>query len=102
MTMGLRERRESRHAPADESGPVVYRMRTKLFDLGRDYWVETTAGRTVFQVDGKAVRFREAFTIRDAGGEVVATLEERVAHLRDTMTIGRPGRPTATMPSREL
>ncbi len=100
--MGLRERRESRRGAADESGPVVYRMRAKLFDLGDDYWVETTAGRTVFQVNGTAVRFREAFSIRDAGGEVVATLQERVARLRDTMAIGRPGRPTATITKQKV
>jgi uncharacterized protein YxjI len=102
MAMGLRERRGSRDGAADESGPVVYRMRAKLFDLGDDYWVETTAGRTVFQVDGRAVRFRGAFSIRDVGGEVVATLKERVAGLRDTMSIGRPGRPTATIRKEEV
>jgi uncharacterized protein YxjI len=95
MTMGLRERRESRHErPA---GPVVYRMKAKLVDLGDDYRVETSDGHTAYQVDGKAVRVRDTFTIRDTGGQVVARMKERVAHVRDTMTIDRPGRPSATI-----
>jgi uncharacterized protein YxjI len=93
--MGARDRRERRgEEPAD---PVVYRMRVRLMDLRADYWVQTSDGRTVYQVDGKAVRFREAFTIRDAGGMVVARLTERLPHARDTMTIDRPGRPSATI-----
>lgn len=53
------------------------------------------AGRT--KVDGKALRVRETFTIRDVDGQVVATMQERVARVRDTMKIDRPGRPSATI-----
>jgi uncharacterized protein YxjI len=93
--MGPRDRTEGRRA--EPTDPVVYRMKARLMDLRADYWVETSDGRTVYQVDGKAVRFREAFTIRDAGGIVVARLTERVAPAGDTITIERPGRPSATV-----
>ncbi len=97
--MGLRERRESRNErrTGGPSGPVVYRMKAKLIDVGNDYRVETTHGRAVFQVDGKAVRVRDSFTMRDAGGQVVAQMKERVARVRDTMTIDLPGLPPATI-----
>ena len=72
-------------------------MRANLFDVRNDYWVETTAGRTMFQVDGRAVRVGGTLTVRDAGGVVVATMQKRAARSHDTMRIERPGRPAATI-----
>lgn len=45
-------------------------------------------------MDGKALRVRDTFTIRDACGQVVATVPERVARIRDTMKVDRPGKPS--------
>jgi uncharacterized protein YxjI len=72
-------------------------MHARLFDVRNDYWVETTAGRTVFQVDGRAVRVGGTLTIRDAGGVAVATMQEPAAPTHDTVRIERPGRPAATV-----
>ena len=72
-------------------------MQAKLVSIGNDYWIETSAGRRAFKVDGKALRVRDTFTIKDTEGQVVAQMQERVARVRDTMKIDRPGRPSATI-----
>lgn len=72
-------------------------MRAKLVDFGDDFWVQTQGGRRAYKVDGKALRVRDTFTIRDADRQVVATMQERVARIRDTMKIDRPGKPAATI-----
>jgi uncharacterized protein YxjI len=98
--MGIRDRREERHAgrrSAGGGGPEVYQMQAKLVSIGNDYWIETSAGRRAFKVDGKALRVRDTFTIKDTEGQVVAQMQERVARVRDTMKIDRPGRPSATI-----
>lgn len=94
--MGLRDRRQERRGGGDARAEV-YQMREKLVAFGDDYWVETADGRRAYKVDGKALRVRETFTIRDVDGQVVATMQERVARVRDTMKIDRPGRPSATI-----
>lgn len=78
-------------------GPVVLQMRTKLVDNGHDFWIETMTGRTVYKVDGKILPARDSFTVREASGEVVARMQERVARVADAIRIDRPSRPTATI-----
>ena len=93
--MGLRDRREERRE-ARRGGtpePEVFQVRERLLDIGDDFWIETTAGRRAYKVDGKVLRVRDTFTIKSADGAVVAELQERVARVRDTMAVDRPGRP---------
>ena len=72
-------------------------MREKLVSIGDDYWIETTAGRRAFKVDGKVARIRDTLVIRDLTGNEVAKVQERKIAVRDTMTIERPGLPDATV-----
>ena len=60
--MGLRDRLRGDDGPA----PQRYQMREKLLSIGDDYWIEDEAGRRAFKVDGKAVRVRDTFVLRDA------------------------------------
>lgn len=78
-------------------GPVTFQMRTNLVDNRRDFWVETLTGRTVYKVDAKILPGRDSFTVRAAAGEVVAHMQARVPRTPDTITIHRPGRPSATI-----
>ncbi len=102
--MGLRDRREERREDRREDrrgggaeGPEVFQMRERLVDVGDDYWIETSAGRRAYKVDGKVLRLRDTFKMKDAQGQVVAEMQERVARVRDTMKIDRPGKPSATI-----
>ena len=71
--MGFRDRRHH------QDGPVVqrYQMREKLLSIGDDYWIENDAGERAYKVDGKALRLRDTFELRDASGADVAKIQER-------------------------
>jgi uncharacterized protein YxjI len=91
------DRREERQEGRGGGGGTVYQMREKLVAFGDDYWIETNTGQRAFKVDGKALRVRDSLTIRDAQGNEVAKLQERMVVIRDTMKIERPGKPEATI-----
>jgi uncharacterized protein YxjI len=42
-------------------------------------------------VDGKALRVRDTFNIKDANGQVVAQIQERMLRVKDSMAIEGPG-----------
>ena len=67
-------------------------MRERLLSVGDDYWIEDGAGNRVFLVDGKALRFRDTWILKDAGGADVAEINERKLTVRDKMTIDLGGR----------
>ena len=62
--MGLRDRRRGDSGPAGRR----YRMQEKLVSVGDDYWIEDETGQRVFKVDGKAMRVRDTFVLKDARG----------------------------------
>jgi uncharacterized protein YxjI len=70
-------------------------MREKFFSIGDDSWIETADGAKAFKVDGKAMRIRDTFVLKDARGQELATIQERKLHIRDTMAIERDGRKVA-------
>jgi len=49
-------------------GATRYRMREKLFAIGDDFWIDTEAGDHAFKVDGKALRVRDTFILKDSRG----------------------------------
>ena len=77
-----------------DDGPPAQRfqMRERLLSVGDDYWIEDGAGNRVFLVDGKALRFRDTWILKDAGGADVAEIKERKLTVRDKMTIDLGGR----------
>jgi uncharacterized protein YxjI len=74
-----------------------YLVREKVFSIGDDFWVTDARGNKVFLVDGKAMRLRETFELKDASGAVVATVRKRLLAARDSMDIERDGTVIATV-----
>jgi uncharacterized protein YxjI len=82
----------------DESAPPnVYQMRQSMVSIGDDYWIENGAGQRAFRVDGKAFRVRKTLVIEDPAGREVATVKEKLASVREVMTIERGGQVLATV-----
>ncbi|PRX92457.1 LURP-one-related/scramblase family protein [Allonocardiopsis opalescens] len=72
-------------------------VRERIFDIGDDYWIEDERGERVFLVDGKALRIRDTFELKDRDDRVVATIKAKLLSLRGTMTIERGGETVATV-----
>jgi uncharacterized protein YxjI len=68
-----------------------YLVREKIFSIGDDFWVTDSQGNKAFLVDGKALRLRETFELKDASGAIVATIRKRLLALRDSMDVERDG-----------
>ena len=81
---GLRGRRD------DKAGKKhTYKMREELVSIGDDYWIENEEGEKAFLVDGKALRLRETLLFKDARGNDLYKIQEKMLKLKDTMTIDR-------------
>lgn len=74
-----------------------YQVKEKLFSVGDDFWVTDEQGHDAFLVDGKALRLRETFELKDSSGRVVATIRKKMLALRDSMDIERDGDVIATV-----
>jgi uncharacterized protein YxjI len=72
-------------------------MREKLLSIGDDSWIEDGAGQRVYKVDGKALRIRETFELKDMSGNDVAKIQERKLSVRDKMKIELGDDVTATV-----
>lgn len=79
-------------------GPAVhrYQMKEMLLSIGDDSWIENESGDKVYKVDGKAMRIRETFILKDTNGNDVAKIQERKLSIRDKMKI-EFGESTATV-----
>jgi uncharacterized protein YxjI len=67
----------------------VYKMHEKLLSIGDDYWIENEKGKREFYVDGKALRLRETFILKDMQGNDLYKIQERLLKIRATMDIIR-------------
>lgn len=76
-------------------------MRERLLSIGDDYWIDDESGQHAFLVDGKAMRVRETWILKDAGGNEVAEIKERMLSVRDKMKIHLGDR-SATVTKRVL
>jgi uncharacterized protein YxjI len=74
-----------------------YQVRERMFSIGDDFWITDELGNRVFLVDGKALRLRETFELRDAAGAVLATVKKKLVAIRDTMEIEHDGQIVATV-----
>ncbi|MER6435239.1 MULTISPECIES: LURP-one-related/scramblase family protein [unclassified Streptomyces] len=77
-------------------------VRDRLLGFGDDYWIEDEHGDKVFLVDGKAMRLRDTFELKDARGRVLIDIHQKMFALRDTMVIGRDGETLATIRRKRL
>jgi uncharacterized protein YxjI len=78
-------------------GDMRYQVREKLFAIGDDFWVTDERGDQIFLVDGKALRLRQTFELKDRSGTVVATVRKKLVSIHDTMDIERDGTVIATV-----
>jgi uncharacterized protein YxjI len=74
-----------------------FQMREKLVSIGDDSWIEDEHGERAYKVDGKAMRIRDTFILKDRSGREVATIRERKLSVRDKMSIERDGNDVATV-----
>jgi uncharacterized protein YxjI len=74
----------------------------RLLGFGDDYWIEDDRGNRVFLVDGKAMRLRDRWELKDARGRVLIDIRQKMLALRDTMVIERGGEPLARIRRKRL
>jgi uncharacterized protein YxjI len=79
-----------------------YLVRERLLGFGDDYWIEDQHGNKAFLVDGKAMRVRDTFELKDGQGRVLIDIHQKMFALRDTMVIERDGDPLATIKRKRL
>ena len=79
-----------------------FRVRERLFAIGDDYWIEDADGHKVFLVDGKAMRVRDTFELKDTRGRVLIEIRQKLLSLRDTMLIERDGEQLAKIKRKRL
>lgn len=74
-----------------------YLVRERIFGIGDDYWIEDEHGQRAFLVDGKALRVRQTFQLKDVQGEVVAVIRRKMLSLWESMTVERGGEQLVTV-----
>ena len=74
-----------------------YLVRERLFSISDDSWVTDERGDKVFLVDGKALRLRETFELKDASGAVLATIRKKFLAFTDTLEIEHDDAVAATV-----
>ncbi|GAA4553712.1 hypothetical protein GCM10010309_41590 [Streptomyces violaceochromogenes] len=77
-------------------------MYDRLLGFGDDYWIEDDHGSKVFLVDGKALRLRDTWELKDTQGRVLVDIHQKMLALRDTMVLQRSGEPLATIRRKRL
>ncbi|MFJ9904515.1 LURP-one-related/scramblase family protein [Streptomyces sp. NPDC101152] len=79
-----------------------FQVRDRLLGFGEDYWIEDEHGGKVYLVDGKAMRLRDTFELKDTHGRVLIDIHQKMFALRDTMVIERDGQPLARIRRKRL
>ena len=72
-------------------------MREKLLAIGDDFWIENERGERAYKVNGKALRVRETFVLKNGAGDELARIKERKLSIRDKIAIERYGNTAATV-----
>ena len=77
-------------------------VRDRLLGIGDDYWIEDQHGTKVYLVDGKAMRLRDTFELKDTQGRVLIDIHKKMLAPRGTMVIERDGDTLATIKRKRL
>ncbi|MEW2401628.1 LURP-one-related family protein [Streptomyces sp. NPDC046862] len=77
-------------------------VRDRILGIGDDYWIDDEHGTHVFLVDGKALRLRDTFELKDTQGHVLIDIRQKMFALREAMVIERDGDPLATVRRKRL
>ncbi|HVN52304.1 MAG TPA: LURP-one-related family protein [Acidimicrobiales bacterium] len=80
------------HDRGDQAPKRRFQMRERMLSIGDDYWIEDESGERAYLVDGKAMRLRETWVLKDRDGKDVAEIKERKLSVRDKMHIDLEGR----------
>lgn len=81
---------------------MKYLVRERIFGIGDDFWIEDERGNKAFLVDGKSLRVRQTFELKNPEGAVVAVIRRKVFALRNTMTVERDGQVLAEVAKKRL
>jgi uncharacterized protein YxjI len=68
-----------------------YLVQERLFSFTTDFWIEDEDGNQVFLVDGSGPFSREAFTLRDANGNLLTFIRRKLFSWRETLQIESEG-----------
>ncbi|MFD3684928.1 LURP-one-related/scramblase family protein [Nocardiopsis sp. NPDC058631] len=79
---------------------MKFLVRERVFDIGDDYWVTDENDQKVFLVDGKALRIRTTFELKDTDGNVLTVIRKKLFKIRDQMRVERDGDTVATVRKR--
>lgn len=79
---------------------MKFLVRERVFDIGDDFWVTDEQGTKVFWVDGKALRLRTTFELKDPRGELLMVIRKKMFKVRDQMRVERDGTTVATVRKR--
>lgn len=74
-----------------------FQMTQHLLSIGDDYFIENEYGQRAYKVDGKLLRARKTLKFEDLQGRELASIQERMLRVKDTMAIEREGRTVATV-----
>ena len=69
--------------------PERYMMKQRLISIGDDFYIKNKAGKKVFKVDGKALRFRDTLIFEDLEGNELCHIQEKLLYFKDTVRIER-------------
>jgi len=75
-------------------------LKEKLLSIGDDFWIEDEEGHHAYLVDGKALRLRDTWVLKDANRNEVAEIKERGLSVRDKLTVHFPPDGKATVAKR--
>ena len=79
---------------------MKFLVRERVFDIGDDFWVTDEQGTKVFWVDGKALRVRTTFELKDPKGKVLMVIRKKLMKVRDQMRVEHDGKTVATVRKR--
>ncbi|HUN31787.1 MAG TPA: LURP-one-related family protein [Trebonia sp.] len=68
-----------------------YLVQERLFSITADFWIEDEGGNQVFRVDGSGPFSREAFALRDTGGNLLTYIRKKAFSWRETLQIESEG-----------
>lgn len=78
-------------APSPAGPPMQsYRLRRQVLALGRSYYAENPAGERVFRIAGR-LGFARVFSVKDASGNALYSVREKMLVLDPTFVVSRDG-----------
>ncbi|GAA3220213.1 LURP-one-related/scramblase family protein [Actinocorallia longicatena] len=74
-----------------------YQVKDRIIAIGDDSWIEDEQGRNAFLLDGKALRLRQTYELRESDGRTLFVIKKKVVAVRETMIVERDGDTVASV-----